>query len=195
NCNVFNFQNANGLEPKDVIIIKIIVHPQYKSPKKYYDIALMELEHGVSFTNNVQPACLWRSFDTRPLGTKATLTGWGVIETARRTTSPILQVAEVDILDSKTCDNLLIPKKSRHWQRMYEHQLCAGILAGGVDACQGDSGGPLQVRINLPPSTQGAMHHLIGVTSFGFGCALPNAPGVYTRVSSFIDWIESIVWK
>ncbi|XP_026326180.1 serine protease snake-like [Hyposmocoma kahamanoa] len=186
---------ANGLPPNDVNIIKIIKHPKYKSPKQYYDIALFELENNVKFTSNVQPACLWRTFDTSPLGTKAISTGWGVIETAHCTTSPNLQAAEIDILEPKTCDELLIPKKSRFWSGMYDHQLCAGILAGGVDACQGDSGGPLQVRINLPPSSQGAIHYLIGVTSFGYGCALPNTPGVYTRVSSFIDWIESIVWK
>ncbi|XP_026326179.1 serine protease snake-like [Hyposmocoma kahamanoa] len=185
----------NGFPPNDVNIIKIINHPQYKSPNKYNDISLMVLEKDVKFSKYVQPACLWRTFDTSPLGTKAVLTGWGVIETAHRTTSPTLQAAEVDILNSNTCDKLLLPLANRHWQGMKEQQLCASILAGGVDACQGDSGGPLQVRIKLPPSSQGAIHYIVGVTSFGFNCALPNTPGVYTRVSSFIDWIESIVWK
>lgn len=60
---------------------------------------------------------------------------------------------------------------------------------------QGDSGGPLQVRINLPLSSEGAIHYIVGITSFGFGCALPNTPAVYTRVSYFVDWIESIVWS
>lgn len=41
----------------------------------------MELESDVKFTNNVQPACLWSTFDVSPLGTKANITGWGVIET------------------------------------------------------------------------------------------------------------------
>lgn len=67
----------------DVNITRIIVHPQYKSPKKYYDIALMELEHDVEFTYNVQPACLWTELSTETLGLDATVTGWGVIETGK----------------------------------------------------------------------------------------------------------------
>ncbi|CAK1580832.1 unnamed protein product [Parnassius mnemosyne] len=184
-----------GRYPYDVKIQQFIVHPQYKAPKKYFDIAIIQLEHDVYFTRHIQPACLWTHSDTSSLGTKATLTGWGVIETAKLLTSPELQAAVVDILDSTLCDNLLKSLCNRLWCGMMESQLCAGILAGGFDACQGDSGGPLQVKINLPNNNQGSIHYLIGVTSFGIGCARANTPGVYTRVSSFIDWIEDIVWR
>ncbi|XP_013149176.1 PREDICTED: serine protease snake-like [Papilio polytes] len=185
---------SNGLDPVDVKIKRIINHPLYKPPKKYNDIAIIELEKDVDFTKYVQPACLWPRHDTSPLGSKATLTGWGVIETARLITSPELQAAEVDILSSDICDKFLEPSCTRLWCRMNETQLCAGKLTGGVDACQGDSGGPLQVKIDLPSNSEGAMHYVIGVTSFGIGCARANTPGVYTRVSSFIDWIENVVW-
>ncbi|XP_064072787.1 serine protease snake-like [Vanessa tameamea] len=181
-------------KPIDAKILRIIVHPQYAAPKKYYDIALMELAERVEFTMNVQPACLWNNFTTDTLGTSATLTGWGVVETATQRIPPELQAAVVDIIDSEQCDTLLRPSCSRHWCGIQEHQICAGKLAGGVDACQGDSGGPLQMKIPLPVSREGSMHFVIGVTSFGIGCARPNLPGVYTRVSSFVDWIEGIVW-
>ncbi|XP_047533328.1 serine protease snake-like [Vanessa atalanta] len=181
-------------KPIDAKILRIIVHPQYAAPKKYYDIALMELAERVEFSTNVQPACLWNNFNTDTLGTSATLTGWGVVETATKRIPPELQAAVVDIIDSEQCDTLLRPSCSRHWCGIQEHQICAGKLSGGVDSCQGDSGGPLQMKIPLHESREGSMHFVIGVTSFGVGCARPNLPGVYTRVSSFVDWIEGIVW-
>ena len=56
-------------------------------------------------------------------------------------------------------------------------------IVGGVDACQGDSGGPLFTQ---NPST------LIGIVSWGYGCAAAGYPGVYTQVSYFIDFIKSV---
>lgn len=37
------------------------------------------------------------------------------------------------------------------------------------------------------------MHEIAGITSFGIGCGI-GIPGVYTRVSAYLDWIEDIVW-
>lgn len=55
---------------------------------------------------------------------------------------------------------------------------------------QGDSGGPVQIRST---HQDGFIYHIVGVTSFGILCGT-TAPGVYTRVSSFIEWIENEVW-
>ncbi|MEI8082587.1 MAG: serine protease [Actinomycetes bacterium] len=60
--------------------------------------------------------------------------------------------------------------------------LCAGVPGGGVDACQGDSGGPLV--------TVGSRRLLVGVVATGEGCALPDYPGIYTRVSTYANWIH-----
>ncbi|KAI5643890.1 trypsin domain-containing protein [Phthorimaea operculella] len=176
-------------------ISKIIVHPDYKSPKKYNDIALMELHEDVEFGRNIQPACLWHHFDTKLLGSEATATGWGVMKYYSRDLSPILQVVTLDSIDSKTCTELLKNHCNRLWCGVQDTQICAGKLAGGVDTCQGDSGGPLQVKIPLDWDLGGAMHYVIGVVSFGFGCLQENTPGIYTRVSAFVDWIEGHVWK
>ncbi|XP_053611403.1 tryptase-like isoform X2 [Plodia interpunctella] len=183
-----------GLKPTDRNITRIIVHPQFSPPKKYFDIALMELDKEVIFSRLLQPACLWTNFDTSKLGKEAVLTGWGIVATGSLNISPELQAATVDILDSQLCDNFLKTSCNRNWCGMQDDQLCAGKLKGGVDACQGDSGGPLQVKIPLPTNKEGQMHYVLGVISFGIGCAYPNLPGIYTRVSTFIDWIEDNVW-
>ncbi|KAL4717064.1 hypothetical protein ACJJTC_016951 [Scirpophaga incertulas] len=190
--NKISERSSNGQDAK---IMKVITHPKYEPPKKYNDIALIELEKEVRFTMYVQPACLIVGPDDVLVGQKAMLTGWGVTDAADPTTSPELQVAEISVLDSRLCDRLYRRSCSRHWCGMAENQLCAGVLDGGVDACQGDSGGPLQLKFNLPRSNGENIYRLIGVTSFGIGCALPNYPGIYTRISSFLDWIEPIVWK
>lgn len=69
--------------------------------------------------------------------------------------------------------------------RITDNMLCAGVEKGGLDACQGDSGGPLLVK-NADLNT----FHLAGVVSWGEGCAREGYPGIYTRVSQYVQWIE-----
>ena len=65
--------------------------------------------------------------------------------------------------------------------------LCAGLEIGGKDTCGGDSGGPLILR--LADGTE----KLIGVTSWGEGCAHAHTYGVYARVDTAVDWIEKTI--
>ena len=64
------------------------------------------------------------------------------------------------------------------------NMICAGYLEGGKDACDGDAGGPLIVQ-----NKESAV--IYGIVSFGLGCAQPDKSGVYTRVTNYIDWIQS----
>ena len=65
---------------------------------------------------------------------------------------------------------------------------CAGYKEGGVDACQGDSGGPI---VSL--SDDGKAAKLIGITSWGKGCGLANFYGVYAKIASVRNWIDSTI--
>lgn len=64
--------------------------------------------------------------------------------------------------------------------------ICAGVPEGGKDSCSGDSGGPL---LDLAGRLQ------YGIVSIGFGCGRPNSPGIYTRVSPYLDWINESICR
>ncbi|KAG6439401.1 hypothetical protein O3G_MSEX000740, partial [Manduca sexta] len=70
----------DGADPIDVPIRKILKHPEYRPPKVYNDIALMELATNVEFKASIRPACLWTRSDFGS-NTKALATGWGVTDT------------------------------------------------------------------------------------------------------------------
>ncbi|XP_045501276.1 serine protease snake-like [Colias croceus] len=179
----------NG-DPVDMTIKRIITHPRYKSPKKYYDIALIELVDKVKFAHNIHPACLWSKPPSQYLGQEGILSGWGVTEDGKQAT--VLQTAIVDMLKYSECSPVLRNSWNRNWHGFAKHQLCAGKLSGKVDSCQGDSGGPLQIKIDT--GTNSSMNSVVGITSFGIKCGQKDKPGIYTKVSSFLNWIEKTVW-
>lgn len=106
-------------------------------------------------------------------GRKATVLGWGqTAESGER--SPVLRSARVPLRKDSACE--------RAYDEGYQpdDMVCAGYPDGGVDACQGDSGGPL---------VSGGK--LIGIVSWGEGCARPGKPGVYTEVRAFAAQVRS----
>ncbi|MEJ1283044.1 transmembrane protease serine 15 [Cricetulus griseus] len=95
-------------------------------------------------------------------------------------TADVLKEADVPLVSNEKCQQQL-PEYN-----ITENMICAGYEEGGIDSCQGDSGGPLMCQENN-------RWFLVGVTSFGVQCALPNRPGVYARVSGFTEWIQSFL--
>lgn len=68
-----------------------------------------------------------------------------------------------------------------------DSQYCAKDAANGP--CQGDAGAPLQLR----PSIPGAPAKIVAIVSCGTKCG-SAVPSIYTRISSYVDWIEQVVW-
>jgi secreted trypsin-like serine protease len=141
------------------------VEPNYSSPERGYDIAVLRLAGALP--DSYTPVKLATDGTPYQAGTEATVLGWGrLAENGER--SNVLRAGVVPVVSDSACRSVYPDTYTA------TSMVCAGYSQGGVDACQGDSGGPLVVDGTL-----------IGVVSWGVGCALPNKPGVYTRVSSF----------
>ncbi|XP_042867584.1 trypsin-like [Penaeus japonicus] len=153
-----------------------LYHRDYAKGSAYNnDIAVLVLTEAVGPATGVVPACLPSPGSSLPSGAKVTVVGWGATSEGGPSSSLLKQV-EVDVLESSICSSSYGPSFSG--QKM----ICAGKVRGGKDSCQGDSGGPL--------TYQQGRWTLVGVVSYGSGCARPNFPGVYTRVSHYISWIN-----
>ena len=150
----------------DTSVSRIWVHPGYTDPGQGDDIAVLTVRGTLPY----QPVKVAKQSDNGLYspGTKATVLGWGRIADGGAR-SDYLRSGVVPVVTDKSCTasyGNYDPKK----------MVCAGYEKGGVDACQGDSGGPLVVGDTL-----------IGIVSWGEGCAKAGKPGVYTRVSSYAD--------
>ncbi|KAM9301103.1 enteropeptidase [Morus bassanus] len=176
------YDQSDTTQPPTVVrnIDQIVINPQYMKRTKDSDIALMHLQYKVQYTDYIQPLCLPEKNQQFLPGINCSIAGWGTIMN-EGPTSDILQEAEVPLISKEKCQQQM-PEYS-----ITENMICAGYDIGGVDSCQGDSGGPLT-------SEDGNKWFLVGVTSFGYECALPKRPGVYVRVTMFVDWIKKIIY-
>ncbi|KAM6073099.1 coagulation factor XI-like isoform 1-T1 [Theristicus caerulescens] len=154
---------------------EIIVHPQYKYAQTGYDIALMKLDKPMNFTDLQLPICLPSKEDANILYTNCWVTGWG-FRKEKGHVEDILQKATVPLMSKEEC------QARYRKRRIGDKVICAGYDEGGRDACKGDSGGPLSCRHE-------EVWYLVGITSWGEGCARPRQPGVYTKVAEYSDWI------
>uniref|UniRef100_A0A8C5SGT8 Peptidase S1 domain-containing protein n=1 Tax=Laticauda laticaudata TaxID=8630 RepID=A0A8C5SGT8_LATLA len=187
----------------------IVVHPYYAGVGLSADIVLLKLEEPVIFSRTILPICLSTVGDPEPfpVGMMCWVTGWGdlypdvslffffvpasfVTRTLQKLEVPILDVDKCDEMyhndsSSSDIDTEVLPKD---YKLIYDDMICAGYPEGKKDSCQGDSGGPLACKLN-------GTWFLAGIVSFGVGCSEPNRPGVYTRVTSYMDWIQHTIEK
>ena len=165
---------------------QVILHPGYDNAgTDDNDVALIRLAQPATLNERVQTISLLTSAEETmlaPDGTMATATGWGEINQKAADgpdgpTSDVLLQVSLPVIGATNCMNLTDVT-------ITENMVCAGATqAGGTDTCQGDSGGPLVVAADMNSFKQ------LGIVSSGQGCALPNSPGIYARVSRYIDWI------
>ncbi|XP_020513383.2 coagulation factor VII [Labrus bergylta] len=161
-----------------ILVSEIIMHENYVKITANNDIGLLRLASPIIYTTYAIPVCM----PTRLLAERElwairlhTVSGWG-----RRgengPTSAILRQLKVPRISTQQCveDSGVV---------LTENMFCAGYIEGRQDSCKGDSGGPL---VTMYKKTV----FLLGIVSWGKGCARPGNYGIYTRVSNYLEWIH-----
>ncbi|XP_060654536.1 venom protease-like [Drosophila nasuta] len=178
----------------DINIVKKVSHSNYNKTDGHSDIAMLYLERNVEFTNIMKPICLPNSPSLRAksyVDTNPIVIGWGNTQESGRS-AKILRQLTIPVLENSKCQNSYKALNLSFSLNQFDKAiLCAGTLAGGEDSCQGDSGGPLMTSEQLDNGE--IRFYLIGIVAYGYGCARPNIPGVYTSTQYFMDWINDKV--
>uniref|UniRef100_A0A8C9R3X5 Transmembrane protease serine 5 n=1 Tax=Scleropages formosus TaxID=113540 RepID=A0A8C9R3X5_SCLFO len=163
------------------VVEKIVYNKNYNHKTHDNDIALMKLKTPLNFTDAVKPVCLPKYSRDLPGGTQCWISGWGYTSPDDVHIPDTLREAPVPLISTKKCNSSCM-----YNGEITARMLCAGYTEGKMDACQGDSGGPLVCQDEN-------VWRLVGVVSWGTGCAEPNHPGVYTKVAEFLGWIYDMI--
>ena len=160
---------------EDTEVTNFKIHPNYDRSSQKNDIAIITLKRPARMDGALAPICLPQRSRTYE-GELGTVTGWGTTTFGGSSSKRLKQVT-MPIWTNRECASAF-PTHT-----IEPTMLCAGEKQGGKDSCQGDSGGPLMME---GPRRR---YMIIGVVSWGIKCGQPNSPGVYTRVSEYLDWI------
>ncbi|NWZ99483.1 ACRO protein, partial [Nesospiza acunhae] len=160
-------------------IKKLIRHENYNPSDKSNDIALLKLSKPVDCNPYVQVACVADPALSLSELQNCWVAGWGATTARAQNSSDVLQEAKVKLIDLQLCN-------STGWYagKVHTHNVCAGYPQGRIDTCQGDSGGPLMCQ-----EKDSDFFWVVGVTSWGRGCARAKRPGIYSSTQYFYDWI------
>ncbi len=169
-------KDSRSAEKFTITPSQIFAHKKYNSSTVDYDFALIRLNQNSSYA----PV----AFNTVELDLDnntiiSTTAGWGTL-TENGSSPDLLQKVDVPLVSQKVCN-----APESYDGEITDRMLCAGLPEGGKDACQGDSGGPLVVK------QSNGKHVLVGVVSWGYGCARATKYGVYSKVNSVTAWINA----
>ncbi|XP_050693131.1 trypsin II-P29-like [Eriocheir sinensis] len=152
-------------------------HPDFNRRTFNNDVGLVKLNNPVEFTKEVRPACIPDVANQETYaGMTGIVAGWGRTSEYGNASDAVREVT-VPIITNEECKT-----KNYKPNDITDNMICAGHDAGKIDACQGDSGGPLMLK-------NGNKIEIIGIVSWGEGCARALYPGVYSRLSRYMDLI------
>merc|ERR1712214_127915 len=167
---------TNRNEGQNVAIANVI-NSNWNQQTMDNDIAIVKLATPLTLGGDVQAICLPSAGFNPDVGAECFVSGWGTLQSGAQSLPTQLQYVGVPVTSQAYCNNA-------YSNGITANMICAGLDAGGKDSCQGDSGGPFVCMEGNNPV-------ITGVVSFGIGCASPGYPGVYARVTQYLDWIQA----
>lgn len=172
---IYGRDDLRGVSGSELELRATWVNPEFDTETNEGDLAVLTLKDPLPHDSAI--ALAQAGDGVYRTGTPTAVYGWGDMF-GNGTYSETLRAAGLVMMDDAQCERAYPGSAEGVYRRAT--MLCAGIPAGGRDACQGDSGGPLVAR-----------GRLVGLVSWGSGCAQPGHPGVYTRISAAIDKVKA----
>ncbi|KAK5638167.1 hypothetical protein RI129_012462 [Pyrocoelia pectoralis] len=154
-----------GFGGQVVPVRTVCEHSGYNPTLIDNDVAVLLLSYKIQLNSKVQPLSLQPLYQEIPVGVYGIVSGWGAVNEGGSSSNTLKEVPVIHLSDFNCASAY---GSSRITSRM----MCFGYPNGGRDSCQGDSGGPLVYN-----------NALSGIVSWGYGCARPQFPGVYTKIS------------
>ncbi|XP_071372777.1 complement component 1, r subcomponent [Centroberyx affinis] len=170
-------------------VSSVHVHPGYNNPNHLdynNDIALIKLQHPITFHASIMPICLPAEGVTYSTGVMGLVSGFGITrENNTEKISNMLKHIRLPVVDQGTCSTSIneVKKTENHVPSLSDNMFCAGVPEAGKDSCQGDSGSAFAMRDD-------GRFWAAGIVSWGVDCGVPGRYGVYTRVANYLDWLN-----
>ncbi|MEV7780754.1 serine protease [Kitasatospora sp. NPDC088351] len=170
--------DLRGSIGREVAVQSVWIHPDYAFAANMNDVAVLTLTESQGTRPVIGMVGQGEAEPYAP-GTRAQVFGWGDTS-GTGNYSPTLRGVDVPIIADQTCAHAYPGGPDGRFDA--RGMVCAGEEKGGKDACQGDSGGPLIVA-----------GRLVGLVSWGTGCAEAVHPGVYTRLGAVSNAVRSVL--
>eukprot|EP01023_Acetabularia_acetabulum_P003679 TRINITY_DN11521_c0_g2_i1.p1 TRINITY_DN11521_c0_g2~~TRINITY_DN11521_c0_g2_i1.p1 ORF type:complete len:496 (-),score=48.93 TRINITY_DN11521_c0_g2_i1:256-1743(-) len=176
-------------------VLEYWYHPQYSSITIENDIAILKLDRPLA---NTGPFIQYKPNSPLQINQQVAVAGWGDISPSENNDRMYnlrqLQRGDLSIVSWRECQAVMETFTSRNV--VDRIMVCA--YSYKTDSCAGDSGGPLIVTDDSSYMGNHSRDYQAGIVSWGPGQAcvsgITRFPGVYTRVSAYVDWIDSILY-
>nr|XP_023014800.1 chymotrypsinogen A-like [Leptinotarsa decemlineata] len=184
---ILGLHNLNEIQAAQTIgVSSIYYHSSYNSATLKEDIALLLLSTPVNLGNTISIACLpaaGRDYQGSSAD-NCLVTGFGQISfTSGAAPTPYLKQVHVPVISTETCRTIMNTLVTPDTYLDANKEICAGGQTN-LDSCTQDGGSGLVCRDSATTPFS-----LVGLVNWGKGCGITGVPGVYVRVSSYIDWI------